>query len=78
LSRKFPHNLHCLFKLQPHSYYAFNVNSASSNRISFNHNGVDNIGIMLDNLNLSSVDELGTIALLGLGLLGLGPARRKQ
>lgn len=59
--------------------YAFNVNSASSNNISFNHNGGDNIGIMLDNVTLtSSVDEPATIALLSLGLLGLGAARRKQ
>ena len=58
----------------------FTVLGDTANNIIFNHAGGDNIGIMLDNVSLSKVDvpEPGTIALLGLGLIGLGFARRRQ
>lgn len=60
--------------------YNFTVSSAASNYIVFNHGGGDNVGIMLDNVILtktSDVPEPSAMFLFGLGLLGLGFARRK-
>ncbi len=59
----------------------FTVAADTSNYIVFNHAGGDNIGIMLDNVSLSKladVPEPTSLMLLGLGLLGLGVARRKS
>lgn len=56
----------------------FTVAADTNGFISFNHSGKDNIGIVLDNVSVSAVPEPGTLALLGLGLAGLGAARRRQ
>ncbi|HDZ37376.1 MAG TPA: PEP-CTERM sorting domain-containing protein [Marinobacter sp.] len=56
----------------------FTVAEDTTGFISFNHSGKDNIGIVLDNVSVSAVPEPGTLALLGLGLAGLGAARRRQ
>ncbi|PTB99226.1 PEP-CTERM sorting domain-containing protein [Marinobacter sp. Z-F4-2] len=52
------------------------VTSQTTNHLTFNHNGGDNIGIMLDNVSL--VPEPGTLALFGLGILSLVAVRRKK
>lgn len=58
----------------------FTVSANSVNNIIFNHAGGDNIGIMLDNVSLNKTDvpEPATLAMFGLGLIGLGFARRRQ
>jgi len=58
--------------------HTFTVSGATSNNLIFNHAGGDNVGIMLDNVSLQTVDvsEPGTLALFVLGLAGIGVLRR--
>ncbi|WP_405240433.1 PEP-CTERM sorting domain-containing protein [Lentisalinibacter orientalis] len=56
----------------------FNVVSEMSVSLFFANAGGDNIGMLLDNVSLTRVPEPGTLALLGLGLLGVGAARRRK
>jgi len=46
--------------------------------LNFSHLGGDNIGIVLDRVQLRSVSEPGTLALLGLGLLAIGRIGKRR
>lgn len=57
----------------------FTVTGSTTNSIIFNHAGGDNVGMMLDNVSLTAqVPTPGSLALMGLGLIGLGAAVRKR
>ena len=57
--------------------YTFSVAAPTAVNLSFEGAGGDNFGMLLDNVSVS-VPEPGTLALLGLGLVGAGLARRRR
>ena len=56
----------------------FTIGTATTANIVFDHQGGDNIGIILDQVSLSQVPEPGTLILLGSGLLGLAIAGSRK
>jgi hypothetical protein len=56
----------------------FTVDTSAMVSLSFAGAGGDDIGMLLDNVSVASVPEPGTLARLGLGLLGAGAARMRR
>lgn len=64
----------------------FVVSASSAEYLTFFHDGGDNIGMLLDNVSLSALNsptetpvaEPAAMSLIGLGLVGLGLARRQR
>lgn len=62
----------------PFTTYTKTVNvTALSNTIVFDHAGGDNIGLLLDNVSVSTVPLPSALVLLGSGLVGLMGLRRR-
>ena len=62
----------------PFTHYSYTfVGDGSTGPLSFEGQGGDNIGMLLDNVNLSVPDPGSSILLLGIGLVGLRAWRKR-
>jgi hypothetical protein len=57
--------------------FTYNVTTSQAGPLTFQNDGNDNVGAILDNVTVSAVPEPISLLLFGLGLVGLAGVRRK-